>query len=163
VHGTLDNVVPTVMSRSLVEHLPAATLWLVPGGHHNELFEFGDHELLRRLVEFAKSGPNSRHHSIAALGPARIRLEHWRVRNSEASCPAVIVVGIPGNGLGVSVRILTLRERYYGIEASAELVLRKISPISLGSRRRGRIFDGLAGVGRLWQSEQHGSAATAGC
>ena len=54
IHGTEDRVIPPRMSEDLVRRFPHATLWLLDGAHHNDVFYGeGGGEVLDRIVRFA--------------------------------------------------------------------------------------------------------------
>ncbi len=58
VHGSQDEVIPASMGRRLADLLPLATLHVVDGGHHNDLFATGGDQLLDLIAEFSRSEGN---------------------------------------------------------------------------------------------------------
>jgi len=56
VHGTLDEVIPVRMGRELAKIFPSASLEIVDGGHHNDLFADPAAPLVARLARFARLG-----------------------------------------------------------------------------------------------------------
>ena len=55
IHGDADPVVPVEMGRRVASTLPNASLDIVPGGHHADLF-VRDSALAARIVAFARGG-----------------------------------------------------------------------------------------------------------
>ena len=56
LHGTEDRVIPPRMSEDLAKRFPHATLWLLDGAHHNDVFYGeGGVEILDRIVKFASA------------------------------------------------------------------------------------------------------------
>jgi pimeloyl-ACP methyl ester carboxylesterase len=55
IHGSDDEMIPVAMGRRIAELLPRATLVVVPGARHNDLFAT-DPDLVRRIALFAGGG-----------------------------------------------------------------------------------------------------------
>jgi uncharacterized protein len=55
IHGNDDEMIPVAMGRRLAELLPRATLVVVPGARHNDLFAVAP-DLVRRIARFARGG-----------------------------------------------------------------------------------------------------------
>ena len=56
IHGTDDLVIPPRMSEELARKFPHATLWLLDGAHHNDVFYGeGGGEVLDRIAAFASN------------------------------------------------------------------------------------------------------------
>ena len=54
IHGDADEVVPVGMGRQVAASIPGATLRVVRGGHHNDLFSIGGAELEEVIADEAK-------------------------------------------------------------------------------------------------------------
>lgn len=53
IHGERDDIIPPAMARDLAAGAGArAALWLIPGAGHNETYEVGDEEYVRRFQDF---------------------------------------------------------------------------------------------------------------
>ncbi len=50
VHGDADEVVPFAMGQAVAGAIPGATLHVIHGGHHNDLFAFSRREILDAIV-----------------------------------------------------------------------------------------------------------------
>jgi uncharacterized protein len=55
IHGSDDEVIPVAMGRRIADLLPRATLVVVPGARHNDLFAVAP-DLVRRIALFARRG-----------------------------------------------------------------------------------------------------------
>lgn len=53
VHGSRDEVIPLSMGRGLADLFPSATLMIVDGGHHNDLFVQRGRRVVERIAAFA--------------------------------------------------------------------------------------------------------------
>ncbi len=55
IHGTVDEIVPPWMGRALAEAAGSrARLWAIPGAGHNETYDLGDEEYVRRVMAFVR-------------------------------------------------------------------------------------------------------------
>jgi pimeloyl-ACP methyl ester carboxylesterase len=54
IHGTADTVVPIEMGRTLAKWLPFVTVEWVSGANHNDLYDLGGPDLIRRIAVFSK-------------------------------------------------------------------------------------------------------------
>jgi pimeloyl-ACP methyl ester carboxylesterase len=54
VHGDADEVVPFAMGQEVAAAIPSATLRVVPGGHHNDLFESDGPSLVDAIAGAAR-------------------------------------------------------------------------------------------------------------
>ncbi len=53
VHGTADTVVPVEMGQTLAKRLVSVTVKWVPGANHNDLYDVGGSDLIRKIPQFA--------------------------------------------------------------------------------------------------------------
>jgi hypothetical protein len=54
IHGNADEVIPFAMGQAVAKAIPGATLHVVSGGHHNDLFDRWRPEVLKAIVTYAE-------------------------------------------------------------------------------------------------------------
>ena len=59
LHGSADDLIPAQMGRTLGGLFPSATVEILEGAHHNDLFAQKP-PIVGRIVRFALTGPGAR-------------------------------------------------------------------------------------------------------
>jgi len=83
VHGTADSVVPAHMGLRLARRISDVSVTLIPEANHNDVYDVGGEELIRKIVAFVRTAETTLDQS-RKLGATEKRERYAETRRQPA-------------------------------------------------------------------------------